>query len=278
MTVRELKRELSAKLNELENPQLEVRVLLSHFLSLSHSELITRDLEEVPEEKAERIMEAAAERRSGRPSAYITGHREFYGYDFHVSEDVLIPQPDTETLVEEAIRIIDRHNIHSVLDICTGSGAIISALKAERKDIAAFFSDLSSPALEIARENYERITGERAQCRLSDLFDAWSSFSFDMITANAPYVTLKCYEDVSMEVKMEPRLALLDYDDDGLGIIRRIIKNAPAYLSHEGFLLLEADFRQHGTIRKELEINGYGNIRTINDLGGRERVTIAQKA
>ena len=128
MRIRELKSELIKRLALFDNPALEARVLLSHFLSLSTSELITRDSEIVPPEKEEMILSALNKRLTGLPMAYITGEKEFFGYLFEVNEDVLIPQPDTEILVERALSMLKENS--SVLDICTGSGAIITAIKA----------------------------------------------------------------------------------------------------------------------------------------------------
>ena len=154
MKIRELRSELVKRLASLDNPALEARILLSHFLSLSVSELILKDSMEVEKDKEKEILDAASERLSGRPMAYITGEKEFYGHTFFVSEDVLIPQPDTETLVENALSLLNGSRCPKVLDICTGSGAVITALKMERPDIEAFFSDISGKALSIAVRNY----------------------------------------------------------------------------------------------------------------------------
>ncbi len=271
MRIRELKSELIKRLALFDNPALEARVLLSHFLSLSTSELITRDSENVPPEKEEMILSALNKRLTGLPMAYITGEKEFFGYLFEVNEDVLIPQPDTEILVESALSMLKERS--SVLDICTGSGAIITAIKAERADVDAHFSDISEKALIVAIKNFERITGEKSDARAGDLFEPWHHMKFDMITANAPYVTKAWYESVSIEVKKEPPLALLDEEEDGLGIITRIIEQAPLFLKKEGRLILEADYRQHGKIRRLLKEHGFSSIGTEKDLAQLERVS-----
>ncbi len=273
MRIRELKSELRKRLASLDNPMLEARILLSHFLSLNISELITKDGNEVKDEEMKAIFKAADERLEGRPMAYILGEKEFYGYVFHVTEDVLIPQPDTEILVETALDILKDTPTPKVLDICTGSGAIITALKMERPDMEASFSDISEKALKIAIENYKNITGETAEGREGDLFQPWKGCKFDMITANPPYVTKEWYESVSEEVKREPILAIVDEEDDGLGIIRRIIKEAPSYMKEGGHLILEADYRQHEKIRDLLRREGFSFINTQKDLSGLERIS-----
>lgn len=277
MRIKDLKGELLKRLSPLENPHLEARLLLSHFLGLSDIQLITRQDQETKPDAAAKILKAADERLEGRPMAYITGEKEFYGYQFHVTEDVLIPQPDTETLVETALSLLKKKENASVLDLCTGSGAIITSLKLEKPEIAAFFSDISKEALKIAEDNYSRLTGENAEARWGDLFSPWTGFSFDMITANPPYVTEKWYEDVSEEVKREPKLAIVDSAHDGLGITGRIIREAPKFLKDDGILILEADYRQHEEIRKLLLLSGFGDIKTERDLAGLERVSYGRK-
>ena len=272
MRIKELRSLLSERLSSLENPALEARILLSFFLSMSHSELIINDTREIPEDRERAILDAAALRLEGVPMAYITGKKEFYGYTFSVNSDVLIPQPDTETLVETALDALKGNE--KVLDICTGSGAIITSIKAQKPEIMAFFSDISEKALLVAKKNYESITGEKGCCRLGSLFEPWNGMRFNMITANPPYVTRAWYDGVSKEVKNEPELALIDEDDDGLGITRRIIEKAPSYLEKGGYLILEADYRQHEEIRNLLEKHGFIKIRTINDLSGLERVSL----
>lgn len=277
MKIRELRSELVKRLAPLDNPALEARILLSHFLSLSVSELILKDSMEVEKDKEKEILDAASERLSGRPMAYITGKKEFYGHTFFVSEDVLIPQPDTETLVENALSLLNESRCPKVLDICTGSGAVITALKMERPDIEAFFSDISGKALSIAVRNYEHIVGEKAEAREGDLFKPWRGMRFNLITANPPYVTKEWYESVSMEVKREPYIALIDHGADGLDITRSIIEEAGMHLETDGSLVLEADYRQHAAIRSLLSGHGFSNIMTKKDLSGLERVTFATK-
>ncbi len=272
MKIKELRSTLIKILSSLETPALDARILLSHFLSMDQVALIQNDSQQVDKEKEKEILSAAKRRLDGTPMAYITGTKEFYGCTFRVNESVLIPQPDTETLVDAALKLIKNKNAPRILDICTGSGCIITALKKQRPDSICFFSDISPDALSVAADNYERITGEKGNYKRGDLFEPWSLFKFDLISANPPYVTALWYESVSQEVKAEPECALLDSAPDGLGIIRRIIKDAPGYLNKEGFLILEADYRQHEEIRRLLE-KDFKDIDTVKDLSGKERVT-----
>ena len=273
MKIIELKKILFDKLKTLENPHLEVRVLLSHYLKLSQVELITRDNNEVDESDVKMILSASEKRLDGIPMAYITGEKEFYGLSFHVNESTLIPQPDTEILVETALELIMDKKNPKVLDICTGSGAIITAIKHNRPDCDACFSDISIEALKVASYNYENIIKEKGNAKVSDLFEEWRGYKFDLITANAPYIAKKWFSSLSKEVLSEPQLALLGPDEDGLGLIRRIIDDAHSYLKKGSALLLESDYRQTEEIRALLKRSGYSEINTKKDLSGLERVS-----
>lgn len=273
MKIIELKKILFDKLKTLENPHLEVRVLLSHYLKLSQVELITRDNNEVDESDVKMILSASEKRLDGIPMAYITGEKEFYGLSFHVNESTLIPQPDTEILVETALELIKDKKNPKVLDICTGSGAIITAIKHNRPDCDACFSDISIEALKVASYNYENIIKEKGNAKVSDLFEEWRGYKFDLITANAPYIAKKWFSSLSKEVLSEPHLALLGPDEDGLGLIRRIIDDAHSYLEEGATLLLESDYRQTEEIRALLKRSGYSEINTKKDLSGLERVS-----
>ena len=205
---------------------------------------------------------------------YLSHRKEFYGYEFYVDENVLIPQPDTEILVETAIEVLGKMKNPRVIDLCTGSGCIGTSIRMNVRDAKVSLSDISPEALEIARRNYRNITGETADARLGDLFEPWKGERFDFIATNPPYVTTEWYKDVSEEVKNEPTLALLDYAEDGLDIIRRIINDSKAMLNEGGALIIESDYRQCIRIREAMRNSGYSDIRTMKDLSGRERCTI----
>ena len=189
MTLQEAKQALIHKLEPLENPGLEARVLMKHQLGMTDVDLILKSSSPLSIDDEENLFHMADERLTGRPSAYITGEREFYGYRFHVTEDVLIPQPDTEILVETSLDFLKTKTNAEVLDLCTGSGCIITALKAEDRTINAHASDLSPRALSIAKENYEANIGEECDMRPGSLLEPWDGKKFDLIATNPPYVT-----------------------------------------------------------------------------------------
>ena len=271
MTLFELKRKLIEIGEGLEDPMLEARVILSYLGFSPIDQITNKDIPVSPDikNKALAMME---KRASGYPMAYITGTKEFWGMEFKVNENVLIPRPDTETLVETAITLYKENNMkRDVMDLCTGSGAIATALSVELdRDIK--MGDISPLAAEVAKENYERLTKRKADIRVGDLFEKWESSKFSLIVSNPPYLTEKWCEEVEEDVKKEPKLALFGYDDDGLGIIRRIIKESGKFLEKEGYIALECDYRQCSMLSLLLETEGYSSVNIKKDLAGKDRV------
>ncbi len=275
MTLGQLKKDFSEKLkNKSPSPQLDMEVLIEHFTGLSKTrQLLNRDLELSPENQ--KLLEDALQKRlTGLPVAYITGHKEFFGYDFLVNPSVLIPKPDTEILVERAIDLIIGKMearpdcLLTICDMCTGSGCIgLSVLKSliEVYKIPSgqlpkiTMIDISADALEVAEKNIEHLGLPRENLRLvrSNLFEQFSSdggWTFDLILTNPPYIPHTLVDKLLEDGRNEPRLAL-DGDvtltgdrpftmegepaDDGLEIIRNLIPQAKAHLSPKGIILME---------------------------------------
>ena len=271
MTLFELKRKLIEIGNDLEDPMLEARVLLS-FLGFSPLKQITDKNEEVSQKTADEATSMMKKRASGYPMAYITGVKEFWGMEFKVNDNVLIPRPDTETLVDVAVDLYIENNLQGkILDLCTGSGAVATSIAKELgKDVK--LSDISPSAAETAKENYERLIGRTADIRVGDLFEKWKGCKFSLIVSNPPYLTDTWCNEVDEEVKKEPRLALYGFDEDGLGIIRRIIADSGKFLEKGGYIALECDYRQCSTLAKLLETEGYSGVNIKKDLAGKDRV------
>jgi release factor glutamine methyltransferase len=283
----------------IDTPALDSSLLLAEALGLDRERLILAYPGPLPEDAARRFEELLRRRLAGESAAYILGRREFWGLEFTVSPAVLVPRPDTETLVEAALPFLAspasppfRNSAPvpaprtSALDLCTGSGAVAIALKHEAGGLEVWASDSSPDALEIARHNAARLLGNAGKAEdsgetaapgvapitfvLSDLFEQIPR-RFSLITANPPYVKSAEIAGLSAEVRGEPRIAL-DGGADGLDLIRRLIAEAPAHLYPGGGLFLEADSRQMKTIRAELEKTGFAGIQTYRDLSGAERV------
>jgi release factor glutamine methyltransferase len=266
-----------------ESPALDAALLLGNVLQTRRTSLLLRKDEALPVGAELQYADSLEKRRSGVCVAYITGRREFRALDFTVTGDVLVPRPDTETLVEAALDCLDRLPPSPppvLLDLCTGSGAVAISLKHERPGLRVYGSDISPAALDIARLNAARLLPGSAAApgvifMESDLFEGLREASlprsFDIITANPPYVPTAMIGDLAPEVQGEPRLAL-DGGEEGLDIIRRIITGAGSFLRPGGLLLLEADPRQMPALAGMLASGGYGNIKTYRDLSDRPRV------
>ena len=201
------------------------------------------------------------------PLQYITGNQEFMGLEFKVNSHVLIPRQDTETLVEEALKVLEPGM--EVLELCTGSGCVmISLLK--QKEICGTASDISKKALLIAKENARNNQVEMGLVR-SDLFQNITGM-YDMIVANPPYIPTGTIESLMPEVKNFEPIEALDGGEDGLYFYREIVKQSRGFLKSNGYLCLEIGHDQGGRVAFLMEENGYRNVRVIKDLAGNDRV------
>jgi len=278
MTIREALTEASADISSL-----DASLLLAEVLNASRSSLIAAGTEQLSEASLAVFNGLVQRRLAGECVAYILGRKEFYGLDFQVNPAVLVPRPDTETLVEAALDVIrGLAKPARVLDLCTGSGAIAIALKHTVPELEVWAADISAAALEVARANAARLLPpDSIHFCHSDLFDIGDRQLFDIIVSNPPYVPTAEIAGLSPEVRKEPLLAL-DGGSDGLGVIARIISGAPQFLctsANQGFagcLLLEADPRQMRSITALLQQAGFTDILTRRDLSGRERVVLGK--
>jgi release factor glutamine methyltransferase len=291
VTVREASAAGTARLAEagVDVPALDASLLLSHVLGTDRAALYARGPDPVPSEAEAAYADLIVRRAAGTCVAYLVGYKEFRDLLFAVSPAVLVPRPDTETLVEAALSWIDdRLSAGSgrplrVLDACTGSGCVAVSLKAERPALSVSACDVSEAALEVARNNARTLLGDPAEggrvaageapvsFYLSDLLSGVPG-SFDLIVSNPPYVPAAEIDRLSAEVRGEPRLAL-DGGEDGLDLVRRLIAEARDRLNPGGRLLVEAGWDQSPEICRLLSAAGFGRIESYRDLGGHERVT-----
>jgi release factor glutamine methyltransferase len=288
MTVRETLAEGTARLGErnIENPGLDAALLLGRVLQRDRAGIIAAGPEPVAGEERTRFMELLDRRLSGECTACLLGKKEFWGLDFAVNAAVLVPRPDTETLVEAALEALGSSSLPpplALLDLCTGSGAVAVALKHEAPFLEVWASDISAEALETAGANAARLlaghdggsvppSGPPIRFLRGDLFAPLPPVpGFAFITANPPYIPSGEIDGLAPEVRGEPRLAL-DGGADGLRLLRRIIAGAPDYLRPGGTLLLEADPRQMTILGSLLEAKGCVDIKIRKDLAGIERI------
>ena len=249
----------------------DARIILRLATGFDDIHQLTESGAELTDEAVEKAREILQRRLSGTPMAYITGEKEFYGLPFRVSKDVLIPRPDTETLVDAVLSLLPPCPSPRILDLCTGSGAVAVAL-AHVTGLDVSMSDISPAALETAKENYRRNIGREPDARLGSLFQPWRGTRFDIIAANPPYLTEAWYDETEADVKAEPRLALIGGDEDGLAIIRDIAAGAADYLADNGAIAIECDYRQAASCAKILRNEGFSEIAVEKDAAGKERV------
>lgn len=227
--------------------RLDTQILLERALRQNKAWLLAHGEEPIPEETLQTLHTQATRRTAREPLAYITGRQEFYGRQFNVSPDVLIPRPETEMLID-ILKTLPLPDNASVLDIGTGSGAIAITCELEQPHLRTEACDISPEALAMAANNAGRL-GAKVDFFTSDLLSA-AEHSYDAIIANLPYVAADWQR--SPETNFEPRTALFA-EDGGLALIKKLIAQAPAFLNPNGFLLLEADPRQFEAIKKAAE-------------------------
>jgi release factor glutamine methyltransferase len=233
----------------------------------------------VEKPQVEKFLRLLEERSSGRPLAYVLGQVGFFNFELKTDSRALIPRPETELLVEESLRKIDHAGVKEprVLDLCCGSGNICLALARERPAWRLYASDISTPALALARENAQLLELEgRVDFRHGDLFAPWPegrSDPFDLIVCNPPYVAGEDWAGLPDEVRLfEPRPAL-DGGEGGLKVIAAVLAAAPAYLRFRGQLILEIGSGQAQAARHLAEtISGLSGMKLVQDFAGRDRV------
>lgn len=282
MTIQEILREAAKALEAADIPsaRLDAEVLLSSCLGCERLNFYKNPDKTVSQMQLGAFRNLIARRLQWEPVAYITGRKEFWSFTLEVNSSVLIPRPDTEILVEEAVDIC--HNFTSIpvriLDIGTGSGAIALALASEIDDAKVMATDISAAALALAQKNAAALgLKERIDFRQGNLFEPVDGL-FDLIVSNPPYIALMEYEELPVSVKaFEPREALLS-GESGLEFYEKLIHSAPAYLKKNGWLLLEIGAKQEKGIRIILKASGfYKSIKMLRDYAGLPRVIKARR-
>lgn len=256
----------------------EAGSLLSFILAKDRTFLIAHAEDQLGDDALRRFREGVERRAGGEPLQYITGVQDFFGREFRVTPDVLIPRPETELLVEAAIELVRDNSF--ICDVGTGSGCIAVTLMCQLHSARAVAVDKSSPALEIAKLNArEHAVSDRIDFAISDCFSALDAgqFQFDMVVSNPPYVSAEMMAGLQREVRDHEPLMALSPGPDGLSVIRRLILETPAFLKAEGHLIMEIGFDQ-GEAVKELVDEGVWQLREIReDLQGIPRIVVLQK-
>ena len=272
----------NAGIEEYEN---DAWLLLSFAAGVSRAYYYAHSENVLPEEQCLAYLQYIDRRASRVPLQHITHQAYFMGYEFYVDESVLIPRQDTEVLVEECLKTMKGVPSPRILDMCTGSGCILTSLLLERTDAAGTGADVSKDALKTAERNAETLgTRERSDFILSNLFSApyfdeiyrHKERKYDILVSNPPYIRTEVIGTLSREVKDHDPGIALDGGTDGLYFYREITNAAAGYLKPGGKLLYEIGYDQAEDVREILSLGGFKNIHIVKDLSGLDRVAAAE--
>ncbi|MGB4265439.1 MAG: peptide chain release factor N(5)-glutamine methyltransferase [Limnochordia bacterium] len=256
------------------SPRLDAEVLMAHVLNSDRVHLymnLDRPLEKGEVDAYRRLFGLRGRRI---PVAYLTGRKEFYGLEFVVSEAVLIPRPETELLVDEALALLQAVPNPRILDLGTGSGVIGITLASRLQQASVLAVDISESALEIARINADRLqVADQLSFLQSDMFSQIPREPFDLICANLPYIPTSELENLEQEVRQEPKAAL-DGGPDGLGNYRILIRHAPDFLAKGGHVLMEIGHDQKQVVVDLAVERGFAECQVKQDYAGMDRVVI----
>jgi release factor glutamine methyltransferase len=259
----------------IESARLDAELLATRAFSRSRVELYTHYDQPLDETELASYRALVQRRLSGEPVAYILGHKEFWSIDFEVDARVLVPRPDTETLVEQALAILAKlARPCRIADIGTGSGAIALALKKERATDEVCAVDASPDARAVAQANGARLN--LAVTFLQGDLVAPLAGHFDLIVSNPPYIPTQEIETLSAEVRSEPRMAL-DGGADGLDLVRRLVADSVHVLTQDGWLAMEIGAGQAEAAMNILRTAGYHDVGSRRDLAGIERVVFGRR-
>ena len=254
----------------------EAGSLLSFILSKDRTFLISHAEDPVDDDTLGQLRGFVERRSAGEPLQYITGVQDFYGREFRVTPDVLIPRPETELLVEAALEV-NKNDSAFICDVGTGSGCIAITLLCELPRVRAVAVDKSVAALEIAKLNAaKQAVAERAAFVVSDCFDALdpNERQFDLIVSNPPYVSALALSGLQREVRDHEPLVALSPGTDGLSVIRRLLTEAPAYLKPNGHLLMEIGFDQGEAVENLIDASVWSLLEIRPDLQGIPRIVV----
>lgn len=282
MKIKELLEDGRKKLIQQNEPYRLSKILLKYLLKVDDNYLVVHQDEDVEQNIEEEFYKKINLLEKGKPVQYITNHQEFMKMKFYVDENVLIPQPDTEILVEEILNICRKQSYCSlrnkrsyrILDLCAGSGAIGISLAQYIENTYVIMSDISDKALEISKKNaMQNKVEDKCEFIHSDMFENIDG-KFDIIVSNPPYIKTEVIKTLDKQVQNEPVIAL-DGGEDGLEFYRTIIRQAYKHLNASGILALEIGYDQKQEVLKLLKEGGkYKNIYSKKDLSGNDRVVI----
>ena len=249
--------------------RIDAWYLLSYVSQLTKAKFFLKQHEQIDDITLYKYKDALLKRAGHQPLQYITGEQEFMGISFWVNEHVLIPRQDTETLVEEALKVIP--NGSHILDLCTGSGCVIISLVVLGQGITGAGIDISDEAIAVARDNGNRLAPGRIDFIQGNLWNPVLG-KYNTIVSNPPYIPTEDIKELAEEVKDHEPLIALDGAEDGLFFYRQIVGHAAEYLASDGWLLVEIGFDQGPDVYALFVENGFKDVEVIKDLAGNNRV------
>lgn len=263
----------------LPDAALDARFLLEEVCGTNLQTLLVFPEKKVTEEEVNQYRAFIQRRKDREPTAMILGEWDFMGLTFRLNKSTLIPEQDTEVLVETALEELKRRGLGEaplrILDLCTGSGCILLSLLHELRNAGGLGTDLSEEALEAARENAVRLgLQERAAFRQGDLWEPVGDERFDLIVSNPPYVPTDVIPTLEPEVRCGEPYAALDGGEDGLVFYRRIMEEAAGHLKPSGIIIVESGFDEAAQIAALMQDQKLRGIRTVKDYGGLDRVVL----
>ena len=257
-------------------PRLDAEVLLAHVLDTDRLHLymnLDYPLEEMELKMYRRLI---GQRGRRIPVAYLIGYKEFYAQEFIITQDVLVPRPETEILVEQAVKTAKNFQAPRILDLGTGSGIIAISIAVSAPLSWVLAVDISEAALETAAKNADRLAIiDQLSFLKSDMFSDIPSQKFDIICSNPPYIPTRELDNLDKEIQFEPRMAL-DGGEDGFKYHKILINNSPDYLTSGGLLIIEIGFDQADQVIDLGKERGFLHDKTVQDYSGKDRVVVMQ--
>ncbi|KLN96944.1 peptide chain release factor N(5)-glutamine methyltransferase [Moellerella wisconsensis] len=275
MDFRQWLQQATARLVASDSPKRDAEILLGYATGRSRTFIVAFDETQLSTDELAKLEILLTRRQQGEPIAYIVGQREFWSLPLQVSPATLIPRPDTECLVEQALMRLPADGTGNILDLGTGTGAIALAIASERPGYQVLGVDINPDAVELALLNQHQLQIKNTKFIQSHWFSSLSSTQFDMIVSNPPYIDKEDEHLQQGDVRFEPLTALVA-DFQGLSDLAWIIDHASDYLVNKGWLLLEHGWQQGEQVRQLFNLHGYHHIATCQDYGLRDRVSVGQ--
>ncbi len=265
------------KANKIANPYLDSEILLSESINRDKKHIILNPKEILENKQLNNFNSLIERRRKGEPIAYLINKKEFWKNEFYVNENVLIPRPDTELIVDQVLKIYSKNSQLQILDIGTGSGCILLSILKERTSFYGTGIDISKKSINVSKFNANRLKlNNRVKFYNSDV-DNFKIGKYDLIVSNPPYIELLSLKYLEKDVvNFEPKLALSG-GFDGFSKIRKVISKANTLIKKNGKLILEIGFKQRNKVKEILKKEGFYINRTLKDYGNNDRCIISTK-